>query len=39
MSSWKINKQQESFLPNTDNFLAFFIVFESNRILGSTMDK
>ena len=35
-----INKrQEESFLPNTDNFLAFFIVFEWGRILKSAMDK
>ena len=29
----------ESFLPITDNFLAFFIVFEWGRILEGAMDK
>ena len=35
----KLDKQQESFSPNTDNFLAFFTVFEWGRILESAMDK
>ena len=34
-----MNKQQESLSPNTNNFLAFFIVFEWGRILKSAMDK
>ena len=29
----------ESFLPITDNFLAFFIVFEWGRTLEGAMDK
>ena len=35
----KLDKQRESFSPNTDNFLAFFIGFEWGRILKSAMDK
>ena len=35
----KLDKWWESFSPNTNNFLAFFIVFEWNRILESAMDK
>ena len=35
----KLDKQRESFSPNTDNFLAFFIIFEWDRILKSAMDK
>ena len=35
----KLDKQRESFSPNTNNFLAFFIVFEWGRILESEMDK
>ena len=35
----KVDKPGEFFLPNTDNFLAFFIVFEWGRILESGMDK
>ena len=35
----KYNKRRESFSPNTDYFLAFFIVFEWGRILESVMDK
>ena len=35
----KLDKQRESFSPNSDNFLAFFIVFEWGRILESAMDK
>ena len=35
----KLDKQRESFLPNTDNFLAFFVVFERGRILESAIDK
>ena len=35
----KLYKRWESFSPNTDNFLAFFIVFEWGRILESAMDK
>ena len=30
---------KKALLPKTDNFLAFFIVFEWGRILGSAMDK
>ena len=35
----KLDKQRESFLPNTDNFLAFFIFFEWGRVVKSAMDK
>ena len=35
----KLDKQRESFLPNTGNFLAIFIVFEWGRSLESAMDK
>ena len=35
----KLVQQRESFLRNTDNFLALFIVFEWDRILESGMDK
>ena len=35
----KLDKRQESFSPNTDNFLTFFIVFEWGRIMESAMDK
>ena len=35
----KLDKRWESFSPTTDNFLAFFIVFEWGRILESAMDK
>ena len=35
----KLDKRQESFSPNTDKILAFFIVFEWARILESAMDK
>ena len=35
----KLYKQQESFSPNTDNFVAFFIVFGWGKILTSVMDK
>ena len=35
----KLDKQKESFSPNTENFLAFFIVFEWGRILKSEMEK
>ena len=28
MSLSKSDKLRESFLPNTDNFLSFFVVFE-----------
>ena len=35
----KLDKRRESFLPNNDNFLAFFIAFEWGRILESAMDK
>ena len=34
----KLGKQQESFLANTDDFLAPFIIFEWDRILESAMD-
>ena len=35
----KFDKPRESFLPNTDNFLAFFIVYKLGRILERAMDK
>ena len=35
----KLVQQRESFLRNTDNFSAFFIVFEWGKILESVMDK
>ena len=35
----KLDKQRESFSPNTNNFLASFIVLEQGRILESAMDK
>ena len=35
----KVDERGESFSPNTDNFLAFFIAFEWGRILESAMDK
>ena len=35
----KLDKRWESFSPTTDNFLAFFIVFEWGRILESAMYK
>ena len=35
----KLDKQRESFSPNTNNFLASFIVLEWGRILESAMDK
>ena len=35
----KLDKRQVSFSPITDNFLAFFIVFEWDKILESAMDK
>ena len=35
----KLDKQREWFSPNTDNFLAFFIVSERGRILKRAMDK
>ena len=35
----KVDKPGEFFLPNTDNFLAFFIIFEWGRILESAVDK
>ena len=35
----KLDKQQESFSPNTNNLLAFFVVFEWGRISESTMNK
>ena len=38
MTLGKIDKRRGLFLPNTDNFLAFFIVFEWGRILKSAMD-
>ena len=34
----KLNKRRQSIPPNTSNSLAFFIVFESDRILESLMD-
>ena len=34
-----LDKQREPFLPNIDNFVAFFIGFEWGRILESAMDK
>ena len=40
MSVFKILvKWRESFSPNTDNILAFFIAFEWDRVLESVMDK
>ena len=40
LSFWKkLHKGRESFSPNADNFLAFFIVFQRGRILESAMDK
>ena len=38
-ASKKLDQQRESFLRNTDNLLAFFIVFEWGRILESAVDK
>ena len=35
----KLDKRWELFSPNTDNFLAFFIVFEWAEILESAMDN
>ena len=35
----EIDKRRESFFPNTDNFLAFIIIFEWGKIFGSAMDK
>ena len=35
----KVDKRRELFSQNTDNFLAFFIVFERGRISESAMDK
>ena len=35
----KSHKRRELFSTNTNNFLAFFIVFEWGRILESAMDK
>ena len=35
----KLDKGRESFLSNSNNFLAFFIVSEWDRILESAMDK
>ena len=35
----KSDERRESFLPNTDNFLAFSTVFEWGRIFESAMDK
>ena len=35
----KLEKWREPFLPNTDIFLALFIVFEWGRIFESAMDK
>ena len=39
MSLKKLDKRRESFSPNADNFLAFFVVFEWGRILESAVDK
>ena len=39
MSFKKLDKRCELFSPTTDNFLAFFIVFEWARILESAMHK
>ena len=39
MSLKKLDKRRESFSPNADNFLAFFIAFEWGKILESVMDK
>ena len=35
----KIDKGRDSFSSNTDNFVAFFIVFEWDRILESAIDQ
>ena len=35
----KFDKKREWFLPNTDNILVFFIVFEWGRISESAVDK
>ena len=35
----KLGKRRGWFSPNTDNFLAFFIVFEWGRILEGAVDK
>ena len=35
----KLDKQRESFLPNANNFLTFFIVFEGDNILENEMDR
>ena len=39
MTLGKIDKRRGLFLPNTDNFLAFFIVFEWGRIFEYTTKK
>ena len=40
IQAWKkLDKWRGPFSPNTDSFLAFFIVFEWGRILESAMDK
>ena len=39
MTLGKIDKRRGSFLPNTDKFLAFFIVFEWVRIFEYTTKK
>ena len=39
MTLGKIDKRRGLFLPNTDNFLAFFIVFERGRIFEYTTKK
>ena len=35
----KLDKRGESFSPNTDNLLAFFVVFESGKVLENVMDE
>ena len=35
----KLDKRQESLSPNTNNFLAFFIIFDWGRILESAIDR
>ena len=35
----KIDKGRDSFSSNTDNFVAFFILFEWDRILESAIDQ
>ena len=34
-----LDKSRESFVPNTDNFLGFFFVFEWGRIFETAINK